>query len=83
MDNERINYTNLNPWREIPIGKAVFVVRKGFMTCDTPEPCAYFSRRSKAEDFIALERQFWRGGVSQNGPIYDIQIIELDVWGLK
>jgi hypothetical protein len=65
--------------KEYVIGTAVFVVRKGFITCHTPEAFAYFSKRSKAEAFIAKERQFWRG--VEEEPVYDIQVIKLDVFG--
>ena len=66
--------------KEYVMGTAVFVVRKGFRTCNMPEAFAYFSRRSKAEAFIAKERQFWKG--IENAPVYDIQVIALDICGV-
>ncbi len=65
--------------KEYVIGTAVFVVRKGFRTCNALEAFAYFSRRSKAEAFIAKERQFWRG--IETAPVYDIHVIKLDIYG--
>jgi hypothetical protein len=65
--------------KEYVIGTAVFVVRKGFITCRTLEAFAYFSRRSKAEAFIAKELEFWKG--IEEAPVYDIRVIKLDVFG--
>ena len=66
--------------KEYVIGTAVFVVKRGSMTCRTLDPVAYFSRRSKAAAFIAKDRKLYNGdlGVSARDYVYQIEIIPLD-----